>query len=143
MSTSATTTTGANGLRARLGAVNTEAFRLHNAGVVYALFVLVVTLVIATAVTGRPPYLSAINTANVFDQATQVGILAVFMTIVLISGNLPFKTEVAAVFVFNHIQSGDQNGASAVAVVMLVIAFVLLLAIGGLRYLTTRHERNA
>ena len=64
-------------------------------------------------------------------------------SIVLISGNLPFKTEVAAVFVFNHIQSGDQNGASAVAVVMLLIAFLLLLAIGGLRYLTTRHERDA
>jgi sulfate transport system permease protein len=64
-------------------------------------------------------------------------------SVVLISGNLPFKTEVAAVFVFNHIQSGDQNGASAVAVVMLVVAFLLLLAIGGLRYLTTRHERNA
>jgi sulfate transport system permease protein len=63
--------------------------------------------------------------------------------IVLISGNLPFKTEVAAVFVFNHIQSGDQNGASAVAVVMLLIAFLLLLAIGGLRYLATRHERHA
>lgn len=63
--------------------------------------------------------------------------------IVLISGNLPFKTEVAAVFVFNHIQSGDENGAAAVAVVMLVIAFVLLLAIGGLRYLATRHERHA
>jgi sulfate transport system permease protein len=60
--------------------------------------------------------------------------------IVLISGNVPFKTEVAAVFVFNHIQSGDQNGASAVAVVMLAIAFLLLLAIGGVRYLTTRHE---
>ena len=63
--------------------------------------------------------------------------------IVLISGNLPFKTEVAAVFVFNHIQSGDQNGASAVAVVMLFIAFALLLAIGGLRYLATKHERDA
>jgi len=63
--------------------------------------------------------------------------------IVLISGNLPFKTEVAAVFVFDHIQSGDQNGASAVAVVMLLTAFLLLLAIGGLRYLTTRHERHA
>src|SRR5947209_20550162 len=61
--------------------------------------------------------------------------------IVLISGNLPFKTEVAAVFVFNHIQSGDQNGAAAVAVVMLVISFALLLAIGGLRFLATRHER--
>jgi sulfate/thiosulfate transport system permease protein len=64
-------------------------------------------------------------------------------SIVLISGNVPFKTEVAAVFVFNHIQSGDQNGASAVAVVMLLISFLLLLVIGGLRYLTTRHERHA
>jgi len=45
--------------------------------------------------------------------------------------------------VFNHIQSGDQNGASAVAVVMLLISFLLLLVIGGLRYLTTRHERHA
>jgi sulfate transport system permease protein len=62
-------------------------------------------------------------------------------SIVLISGNLPFKTEVAAVFVFNHIQSGDQNGAAAVAMVMLAISFLLLLAIGGLRYLATRHER--
>lgn len=64
-------------------------------------------------------------------------------SIVLISGNLPFKTEVAAVFVFNHIQSGDENGAAAVAVVMLLIAFLLLLAIGGLRFLATRHERHA
>jgi sulfate transport system permease protein len=63
--------------------------------------------------------------------------------IVLISGNVPFKTEVAAVFVFNHIQSGDQTGASAVAVVMLAIAFLLLLAIGGVRFLATRHERHA
>jgi sulfate transport system permease protein len=61
--------------------------------------------------------------------------------LVLISGNLPFKTEAASVFVFNHIQSGDQRGAAAVAVVMLVISFALLLVIGGLRFLATRHER--
>ena len=61
--------------------------------------------------------------------------------LVLISGNLPFKTEVASVFVFNHIQSGDQAGASAVAVVMLLISFGILLAIGGVRFLATRHER--
>ena len=48
--------------------------------------------------------------------------------LVLIAGNLPFKTEVASVFVFLHIQSGDQAGASAVAVVMLVISFAVLLA---------------
>ena len=61
--------------------------------------------------------------------------------LVLISGNLPFRTEVASVFVFNHIQSGDQTGAAAVAVVMLLVSFALLLAIGGLRFLATRHER--
>jgi sulfate transport system permease protein len=61
--------------------------------------------------------------------------------VVLISGNLPYKTEVASVFVFNRIQSGDQAGAAAVAVVMLAVSFALLLAIGGLRFLATRHER--
>jgi sulfate transport system permease protein len=63
--------------------------------------------------------------------------------IVLISGNLPFRTEVAAVFVFNRIQGGDEHGAAAVATVMLAIAFAVLLAIGGLRHLATRHERHA
>jgi len=61
--------------------------------------------------------------------------------LVLIAGNTPFKTEVASVFVFLHIQGGDQAGASAVAVVMLLISFALLLSIGGLRFLATRHER--
>jgi sulfate/thiosulfate transport system permease protein len=61
--------------------------------------------------------------------------------LVLISGNLPFKTEAASVFVFNRIQSGDQAGAAAVAVVMLMISFAMLLVIGALRFLATRHER--
>ena len=37
----------------------------------------------------------------------------------IISGNLPYRTEVASVFVFNRIQSGDRAGAAAVAVVLL------------------------
>jgi sulfate transport system permease protein len=61
--------------------------------------------------------------------------------LVLITGNKPFETEVASVFVFLHIQGGDQAGAAAVAVVMLGISFLVLLAIGGLRFLATRHER--
>jgi sulfate transport system permease protein len=61
--------------------------------------------------------------------------------LVLIAGNQPYKTEVASVFVFLHIQGGDQAGAAAVAVVMLAISFALLLSIGGLRFLATRHER--
>ena len=62
-------------------------------------------------------------------------------SIVLISGNLPYKTEVSSVFVMNRIESGDPAGAAAVAVVLLVVSFMLLLAIGGLRFLATRHER--
>ena len=61
--------------------------------------------------------------------------------LVIISGNLPYKTEVASVFVFNRIQTGDRVGAAAVAVVLLAISFTVLLAVGGLRRLATRHER--
>ena len=61
--------------------------------------------------------------------------------IVLISGNLPFKTEMASVFVFTKIEAGDKTSASAVAVVLLAISFVTLLGIGGIRRLATRHER--
>jgi sulfate transport system permease protein len=60
--------------------------------------------------------------------------------IVLISGNRPFRTEMASVFVFLRIQSGDPQGAAAVAVVLLGISFAVLLSIGGVRRFTTRHE---
>ena len=61
-------------------------------------------------------------------------------SIVLISGNLPYKTEVAAVFVLQR-HDGDPHGAAAVSVVLLSISFATLLGIGGLRRLATRHER--
>ena len=63
--------------------------------------------------------------------------------IVIISGNLPFKTEVASVYVFNLNQSGAGTQAAAVAVVLLAISFATLLAIGGIRRLATRYERAA
>jgi sulfate transport system permease protein len=61
--------------------------------------------------------------------------------IVIISGNLPYKTEVAAVYVFNQTQGGNPRAAAAVAVVLLAISFGVLLAVGGLRRYATRHER--
>jgi sulfate transport system permease protein len=57
--------------------------------------------------------------------------------VVLIAGNL----QVASLFIFSHVQDGDRAGASAVAVVLLAISFGVLLAIGGIRRLATRHER--
>jgi sulfate/thiosulfate transport system permease protein len=61
--------------------------------------------------------------------------------VVLFSGNVPYKTEVASVFVLGRIESGDSAGAAAVAVVLLGASFVLLLAVGALRFYVTRHER--
>jgi sulfate transport system permease protein len=64
-----------------------------------------------------------------------------FGSVVLISGNLPFKTEVASVFLFHRI-SQDPEGSAAVAVVLLLVSFAVLLGIGGLRWLATRHEHG-
>ena len=64
-----------------------------------------------------------------------------FGAVVLISGNLPFKTEVVSVYVFGRIESGDPGGAAAASVVILAISFAVLLAIGGFRRWVTRHDR--
>jgi sulfate transport system permease protein len=64
-----------------------------------------------------------------------------FGAVVLISGNLPFKTEVLSVYIFGRIESGDEGGAAAASVAILGISFAVLLGIGGLRRLATRHDR--
>jgi sulfate transport system permease protein len=62
--------------------------------------------------------------------------LGEFGSVVLISGNLPFKTEVSSVFIYNRIQSGDEAGAAAVSVVLLAASLVLLsvLTLAGRRW---------
>jgi sulfate transport system permease protein len=64
-----------------------------------------------------------------------------FGAVILISGNLPFKTEVASVYVFQRLNSGDPRGASALALLLLALSFGVLLAIGGVRRWATRHDR--
>jgi sulfate transport system permease protein len=65
-----------------------------------------------------------------------------FGSLVIITGNLPFKTQVSSVFIFSRIESGDRAGAAAVAVVLLAISFALLLSIGAIRHYATRHDRG-
>ena len=64
-----------------------------------------------------------------------------FGSIVLISGNLPFKTEVTSVFIYGQIESGGVSSAAAVAVVLLLIAMIVLAAINLLSRWSSRHER--
>ena len=49
-----------------------------------------------------------------------------FGSIVLISGNIPFHTQVASVFVFKQIESDNSGGAAAVSVVLLLLSLLVL-----------------
>jgi sulfate/thiosulfate transport system permease protein len=55
--------------------------------------------------------------------------LGEFGSLILISGNIPFKTEVSSVFIRSQIESGNVSGAAAVSVVLLVISLLLLVAV--------------
>jgi len=79
----------------------------------------------------RPAVLAGVGLA--FGRA-----IGEFGSIVLISGNLPYKTEVASVLVYGQIESGNTNGAAAVSVFLLFVAFVVLL---GISYIARRGMR--
>jgi sulfate/thiosulfate transport system permease protein len=52
-----------------------------------------------------------------------------FGSVIFIAGNIPGVSEIAPLIILSKLDQYDQNGATAVAVVMLVIAFVSLLLI--------------
>ena len=66
-----------------------------------------------------------------------------FGSLVIITGNIPFETEVSSVYIFGRIESGDSAAAAAVAVVLLAISFRALLAIGGIGGSPEAHRDEA
>lgn len=68
---------------------------LREAGVYYALLLLILALAAVCAALGRPGYLSAVNVINILYQAAPVALMGVAMTVVLITGN--FDLSVASV----------------------------------------------
>jgi len=63
-----------------------------------------------------------------------------FGSLVLISGNIPFHTQVASVYVFKQLESDNPVGAAAVSVVLLVLSLIVLVALRGLERWGSRHE---
>ncbi len=63
-----------------------------------------------------------------------------FGSIVLISGNIPFDTEVASVWIFKAIESDDPEAAAAVSVVLLGLSFVVLAVADVLERRSRRHD---
>jgi sulfate transport system permease protein len=79
------------------------------------------------------PAISA-GTALAFARA-----ISEFGATVLISNNLPFKTQVASVYIFGQIEADNTVGAAAVATVLLLIALVVLLGLDLLQRWAARH----
>jgi sulfate transport system permease protein len=60
-------------------------------------------------------------------------------SVVFISGNMPMRTEITPLLIITKLEQFDYRGATALAVVMLLISFALLLIINTLqRWLSTR-----
>jgi sulfate transport system permease protein len=67
--------------------------------------------------------------------------LGEYGSVVFISGNMPMKTEITPLLIITKLEEFDYPGATAIAVVMLVASFVLLLAINFLQWWSHRHHR--
>ncbi len=67
--------------------------------------------------------------------------LGEFGAVVLISGNIPFDTQVASVHIFSQIESDNVTGAAAVSVVLLSLSLLMILSINAVQAWGTRHQR--
>jgi sulfate transport system permease protein len=84
-----------------------------------------------------PALLPAILSGSALAFARAVG---EFGSVVLISGNIPFNTELAAVHIFGDLESDDTAGAAAVAVVLLALSLLVMVAISAIERWGARHD---
>src|SRR3989338_6714351 len=62
-------------------------------------------------------------------------------SVVFIAGNMPMKTEIAPLLIMTKLEQYDYAGATAIAVVMLVISFALLFITNVLQAWTRQYEK--
>lgn len=67
--------------------------------------------------------------------------LGEFGAVIFIAGNLPLKTEIAALLIFIRLEEFDYPAAASIAVVLLVTSFVVLLLTNVLQAWTMRHAK--
>ncbi len=61
-------------------------------------------------------------------------------SVVFIAGNMPMISEITPLLIITRLEQYDYNGATAIAVVMLVVSFALLLVINALQAWTRRRN---
>ena len=98
-------------------------FGLHEMGVYYALLLLITALTFITTYLGQDNYLSVQNLSNVVYQSSLVSIMAVAMTVVLISGNFDLSVaSVAALAAAMLIGNADTIGFLPAAILAMGVA---------------------
>lgn len=60
-------------------------------------------------------------------------------SVIFISGNMPMKTEITPLLIVTKLEQYDYTGATAIAVAMLVVSFILLLSINLLQWWSGRR----
>ena len=86
------------------------------------------------------PYLApALLTGSALAFARAVG---EYGSVIFIAGNMPMVSEIAPLMIITKLEQYDYAGATAIAVVMLVASFILLLLINALQAWTQRGQRR-
>jgi sulfate transport system permease protein len=86
-----------------------------------------------------PTILPAVLTGAALSFSRAIG---EFGSIVIVSGNIPFKTQVASVYVYGELESYNQQGALGVSVVLLLCSFIILVLLHRLQAWSRKHEHS-
>ena len=85
-----------------------------------------------------PPLFPALLAGSAMAFSRAVG---EYGSVVFIAGNMPMKTEIAPLLIMTKLEQYDTAGATAIAVLMLVISFILLFITNVLVAWTRKYER--
>ncbi len=83
-----------------------------------------------------PALLPAIAAGAALSFARAIG---EYGSLVLLSGNLPNRTEVASVRILSYLENGNQAGAASIAAILLVVSLVVIVGLDVLQRRVARH----
>lgn len=85
-----------------------------------------------------PPLILPLASGALLSFARAIG---EFGSIVIVAGNIPLYSQTAAVYVLGEVESENRLGASAISVVMLLIAFSLMMVVDYFQRRSRRMDR--
>lgn len=84
-----------------------------------------------------PTLLPAILTGAALSFSRAIG---EFGSIAIVAGNIPFKTQVASVYIYGEIESDNTQGALGLSVVLLFCSFIILILLNCIQIWSRKHE---